>query len=72
VLLYTARVRLNWNLFWLAMLTFVALLGTGCSGINASGSVSPASFFIPGAKADPLPETAPAPVAAAAPVLQSA
>ncbi|PYL00672.1 MAG: hypothetical protein DME18_10945 [Verrucomicrobia bacterium] len=27
---------------------FALLLGTGCSGINASGSVSPATFFLPG------------------------
>ena len=30
------------------MLTAVALLGAGCGGINASQSVSPASFFLPG------------------------
>ena len=36
------------------MLAFVLLLGAGCSGINAGGSVSPASFFMPGLmKADP-------------------
>jgi len=37
-----------------------ALLGltAGCSGINASHSVSPASFFLPGLlKADPPPAT---------------
>ena len=64
-LLYTWLVKLNWNLVWLAMLAFASLLGAGCSGINVGGSVSPASFFIPGAKADPVPATAPAPVAAA-------
>jgi len=32
----------------MAMLTAVALLGAGCGGINASHSVSPASFFLPG------------------------
>jgi hypothetical protein len=32
----------------------LALLGAGCGGINASQSVSPASFFLPGImKADP-------------------
>jgi hypothetical protein len=41
----------------------LALLGTGCSGINAGGSVSPAMFFIPGAKADPLPASVPTSVA---------
>ncbi len=33
---------------------FIAILGVGCGGINASHSVSPASFFLPGLlKADP-------------------
>ncbi len=32
----------------MAMLPAVALLGAGCGGINASQSVSPASFFLPG------------------------
>ena len=49
------------------MLVLLALFGAGCSGINAGGSVSPASFFLPGLmKADP-PAATPAPVAAAAP-----
>jgi hypothetical protein len=30
------------------MLPVVALLGAGCGGINASQSVSPASFLLPG------------------------
>ena len=34
----------------------VLLLGAGCSGINASHSVSPASFFLPGLlQNDPQP-----------------
>ena len=38
----------------MAMLTAVALSGAGCGGINASQSVSPASFFLPGLlKANP-------------------
>ena len=46
------------------MLTFIMLVSTGCSGINASGSVSPATFFLPGLmKADP-PAANPSPVAA--------
>ena len=32
----------------MAMLAATALLGAGCGGINASQSVSPASFFLPG------------------------
>ncbi len=30
------------------MLPVIALLGAGCGGINASQSVSPASFLLPG------------------------
>jgi len=30
------------------MLAVTALIGAGCGGINASQSVSPASFFLPG------------------------
>src|SRR5437867_1447374 len=46
---YTPLVRFNWNSFQLAIIPVSALLlGTGCSGINASGSVSPATFFLPG------------------------
>jgi hypothetical protein len=46
------------------MLAFVLLAGAGCSGINAGGSISPATFFLPGIlKADP-PVANPAPVAA--------
>jgi hypothetical protein len=34
---------------WLAtFLPVLALLGTGCGGIQASRGVSPASFFLPG------------------------
>jgi len=35
-------------------------LGAGCSGINASHGISPASFFLPGLlKVDPPPQTGP-------------
>jgi hypothetical protein len=48
---------LNWNFLGLAMVLALVLAGTGCSGINASQSVSPLDFFLPGAghflKADP-------------------
>ena len=54
------------------MLAFLLLLGAGCSGINAGGNVSPASFFIPGLmKADP-PAATPSPVAAVVPFDQLA
>ena len=43
------------------MLLALALCSTGCGGINASKSVSPASFFLPGLmKADPPSTNAPA------------
>jgi hypothetical protein len=49
----------------LALLGGTVLLATGCSGINASKSFSPASFFLPGLlQADPPPsddESTPAP-----------
>jgi hypothetical protein len=42
------------------MLMALALGSTGCGGINASQSVSPASFFLPGLmKADPPSTNAP-------------
>jgi len=38
----------------LAMLAALALFSAGCAGINASESISPASFFLPGLmKVDP-------------------
>jgi len=48
-------VRSIGKLLWLAL--FPALLLTaGCGGINASKSVSPLDFFLPGfLKADPQP-----------------
>ena len=39
------------------MLMALALCGTGCGGINASQSVSPASFFLPGLLKADLPAT---------------
>ncbi len=41
--------RLNRKLIWLAMWSGVLLLGAGCSGVNASHSVSPIDFLLPGA-----------------------
>jgi hypothetical protein len=71
-LIYTGQVRLNWNFLWLAMLAFMMLVSTGCSGINASGSVSPATFFLPGLmKAEP-PAASNAPLAVSAPFQQLA
>ena len=39
------------------MLLALGLCGTGCGGINASQSVSPASFFLPGILKADLPST---------------
>jgi len=45
----------QWRRFILGLgLLAVIALASGCSGINASGSVSPASFLLPG-----LTETTP-------------
>jgi len=45
----------------LAVLVVLALGSTGCGGVNASQSVSPASFFLPGLlKADPPSTNLPA------------
>ena len=45
------------------MLAALPFLGAGCAGINASQSVSPLDFLLPGAghflKADPTPTNAP-------------
>jgi len=45
------------------MLAALPFLGAGCAGINASQSVSPLDFLLPGAghflKADPAPTNAP-------------
>jgi hypothetical protein len=37
----------------------LALAGAGCSGINTSQSVSPASFFLPGLLKNDAPAKAP-------------
>jgi len=56
-LIYTRQVRINRNLPALVMLMALALCSTGCGGINASQSVSPASFFLPGLLKADLPST---------------
>jgi hypothetical protein len=49
-------VSLKTKIFWLALGSAIILVTNGCSGINATHSVSPASFFLPGLmKADPPP-----------------
>ncbi len=54
--IYCFFVRLNWKFLRLAALPVLLMLVAGCSGIRASGSASPASFFLPGLlQADPPP-----------------
>ncbi|MGA2853421.1 MAG: hypothetical protein ABSE90_04750 [Verrucomicrobiota bacterium] len=48
---------------WLAIPVALALLGAGCSGINASESISPASFFLPGLMRNDTPPQTNAPAA---------
>jgi len=43
-----SRVKLKWQSFRLALVALFALVGAGCSGINASHSISPATFLLPG------------------------
>jgi hypothetical protein len=57
-LIYNWQVRLNWNFLWLAMLTASALFLAGCGGINATGSVSPATFLLPGVMMNTVPAPA--------------
>ena len=57
---------MEWKSFWLALLAIAGVLLTGCGGINASKSFSPASFFLPGlGEAKPLPPPNQAPSALA-------
>jgi hypothetical protein len=63
---YNEQVRLNCHLLSLAMAAALMLACTGCGGVNASQTVSPASFLLPGLlKVDPPMTNAPA----AAPVI---
>ena len=52
-LTYTRQVRINRNLLALAV------DGAGCGGINASQTVSPATFFLPGLLKADSPSTNP-------------
>jgi hypothetical protein len=50
----------------------LALFGAGCGGINASQSVSPATFFLPGIMRNDTPAQTNAPVALAEPAVELA
>jgi hypothetical protein len=49
---YSVQVNSKWNILFrkAAPLAFagIALFGIGCGGLGASGSISPASFLLPG------------------------
>jgi hypothetical protein len=46
---YSVHVNSKWNVFRASIaLAAVALLGMGCGGLGASGSISPATFLLPG------------------------
>ena len=51
--------RLNWKLLPLAILSAGTLFLTGCGGINAGGTVSPATFFLPGLMKNTAPPAPP-------------
>jgi hypothetical protein len=51
-------VTLQRKTFQLAAVAALLVLTAGCSGLNATQSISPASFLLPGLlKADPAPAT---------------
>jgi hypothetical protein len=58
------QVRLNWKFVRLAMLAASVLSLTGCGGVNVGGSVSPATFFLPG-----VMNTVPRPAATGQPMI---
>ncbi len=48
---YSDNVNFKRDVLWaggMLMLLAVAALGSGCGGLGASGSVSPATFLLPG------------------------
>jgi hypothetical protein len=53
--------RLGWRTLGVATLLIPAMFTIGCGGVNATGSVSPLMFLMPG-----LGQTGPAPVEAPA------
>jgi hypothetical protein len=66
-LTYHAPVQLDLKPAWLLSVAAVVLIGTGCSGISTSQSVSPATFLLPGffGQTPPTPAVSPAPLPAA-------
>jgi len=59
---YSSEVRLNWKVLWLAIPALsLPLLLSGCGGVNAGTTVSPASFFLPGLLRNDTPPATNAP-----------
>jgi hypothetical protein len=58
---YTASVQTFWKSPLFLLTAIVPLLGVGCSGINTTQSVSPATFLLPGffGQAEPVAPAAP-------------
>jgi type IV secretory pathway TrbF-like protein len=53
--------RLGWRTVGLATLLIPAALSSGCSGVNATGTVSPLMFLVPGlGQTGPTAEPSPA------------
>jgi hypothetical protein len=57
-------VKLNWKVVLAVFSVAFAIANSGCSGVNAQGSVSPATFLLPGLIRNDVPpadSTAPLP-----------
>jgi len=52
-------VRLSWKFLRLVLLAALPLAVAGCGGINASKTVSPLDFFLPGLIKNDAPANAP-------------
>jgi hypothetical protein len=64
---------LNCKILRLTSLPVLLLFLTGCGGLTASKSISPASFFLPGIlKADPPPADPDSPLPAVEPGIEVA
>jgi hypothetical protein len=66
-------VKLNWKVILAVLSAALAVANSGCSGVNAQGSVSPATFLLPGLiRNDGQPANPAAPLLEPAPGVQVA